>query len=58
MSVAVKKRSGGQDTMPVKELPMPPVQVQRPDSSGGSTMTSSQRQEPAPVPQIANVLKF
>jgi hypothetical protein len=44
--------------MPVKELPMPPVQVQRPDTSGGSAMTSPQRQAPLPPPQIANVLKF
>lgn len=54
MSVAEKLKQGVQ-SMPVKELPMPPVKVQRPDSSGGIVTSSCKERKAAPVPHLANV---
>lgn len=58
MSVA-DKCGDEERAMPVKELPMPPVQVQRPDTTGGAVLTgAAPRPAAAPVPQINNLLRI
>lgn len=52
---ATASRKNGEQNMPVKELPMPPVKIQRQDSSGGVVKHSQVAGERAPVPQIANL---
>ena len=45
--------------MPVQELPMPPVKLQRQDSSGGVVMHTQKSNEKVLVPQLSKVkLKF
>lgn len=57
MSVA-DKRDEGDKPMPVQPLPMPPVKVQRPDTSGNAVIFPKKREEGAPrVPQIGNLLR-
>lgn len=44
--------------MPVKELPMPPVQIQKPDHSGGVAVTPPDAKGQQPVPQLVLNLKL
>ena len=55
MSVADKNREE-EKTMPVRDLPMPPVKVQSQDASGGSAFVRAQHGPKQPVPQL--VLNF
>ncbi len=47
------KRETEEMNMPVRELPMPPVQVQRPDNSGNSAFYVPKPNEALPVPQLS-----
>jgi hypothetical protein len=47
------KRNEGAHRMPVKELPMPPVKIQPPDSSGGSALKAETREVRLPVPNLS-----
>jgi hypothetical protein len=42
--------------MPVKELPMPPVKVQKPDTSGNAAFYPAKPGVAPPVPQLAAVV--
>ncbi len=55
MSVADKNREE-EKTMPVRDLPMPPVKLQPLDTSGGSAFVRNQQGPKQPVPQL--VLNF
>lgn len=55
MSVADKNREE-EKTMPVRDLPMPPVKLQSQDASGGSAFVRAQHGPKQPVPQL--VLNF
>lgn len=52
MSVA-DKRLEKEKTMPVRDLPMPPVKMQRIDVSSGSALVRRQDEAKHPVPQLA-----
>jgi len=57
--LAAAKRKVGRPSMPVQELPMPPVKLQRQDSSGGVVMHTQKSNEKVLVPQLSKVkLKF
>lgn len=42
------------ESVPVKELPMPPVKIQKPDSSGGVALMAK-KHEDTPLPQLAAI---
>jgi hypothetical protein len=56
--LVVDKRLEGEKPMPVQPLPMPPVEVQRPDPSGNAVFYPQKPAEEAPrIPQIGNLIK-
>lgn len=54
--MSVADRGEKEKTMPVQELPMPPVKVQRQDTSGGAAFSQPRADQTRPVPQL--ILNF
>lgn len=54
-TITRREKKDGERSMPVQELPMPPVTVQRPDTSGGVAVHRPANNAAVPVPHLSAV---